>query len=124
VESVRKVSEGVRVDKLRRDSSFMILWEQTQEKVRTGQSFGAEEILKEENQRSRFAGEIHEVPSTVRSGRDCGGFSPQVQGESRAIGIRSSKFVEVRVLYLLKSRVTISRRNLDRGSRAGHVSEI
>jgi hypothetical protein len=76
VESVRKVSEGVRVDKLRRDSSFVILWEQTQEKVRTGWSFGAEEILKEENQWSGFAGEIREVPSTVRSGRDCGGFSP------------------------------------------------
>jgi hypothetical protein len=29
-ESVYKVSEGVRVDKLRRDSSFLILWERTQ----------------------------------------------------------------------------------------------
>jgi hypothetical protein len=42
--SVCKVSERVRVDKLRRDSSFVILWRRTQEKVRTGRSFEAEEI--------------------------------------------------------------------------------
>jgi hypothetical protein len=35
-EKCAKVSEGVRVDKLRRDSSFVILWEQTQEKARAG----------------------------------------------------------------------------------------
>jgi hypothetical protein len=57
-EACAKVSEGVRVDKLRRDSSFVILWEQTQERLRAGRSFGAEEILKEENQRPGFAGRI------------------------------------------------------------------
>jgi hypothetical protein len=50
---VCKVSEGVRVDKLRRDSSFVILWRRTQEKVRTGRSFRAEEILKEEESTAR-----------------------------------------------------------------------
>jgi hypothetical protein len=45
---VRKVSEGVRVDQLRRDSSFAILWEQTQEKVRTGQELWSRDFFKEE----------------------------------------------------------------------------
>jgi hypothetical protein len=53
---VCKVSEGVRVDKLRRDSSFVILWEQTQERFEQEEALEQEEILKEENQRPGFAG--------------------------------------------------------------------
>jgi hypothetical protein len=63
------------LEKLKRDSSFMILWEQTQEKARIGRSIGVEEISKEENRRTGFAGEIYEILLTVESGRSCVGFS-------------------------------------------------
>jgi hypothetical protein len=51
--SVCKFSKGIRVDKLRRDSSFVILWRRTQEKVQTGRRFRVEEILKEEESTAR-----------------------------------------------------------------------
>jgi hypothetical protein len=41
---MRKVSKGVRVDKLRRDSYFVIMGGRTQEKVRAGRSLEVEEI--------------------------------------------------------------------------------
>jgi hypothetical protein len=45
---VRKFSKGVKVYKLRRDSSFMILGGRTQEKVRARRSLEVEEISEKE----------------------------------------------------------------------------
>jgi hypothetical protein len=68
---VCKVSEGIRVDKLRRDSSFVIPWRRTQETVRRKfEQEGAldrEESLKGRNQRSGFTEEPCEIPLAVRS---------------------------------------------------------
>jgi hypothetical protein len=50
---VHNFSEGIRVDKLRRDSSFVIPWRRTQEKIRIGRIFRAGEILKEEESTAR-----------------------------------------------------------------------
>jgi hypothetical protein len=76
VENVRKVFEEVRVDKLRRDSSFVKTVGTDPGEDQTGRSCGAEEILKEENQRPGFVGQIREIPLTVRSGKSCTRFSP------------------------------------------------
>jgi hypothetical protein len=73
---VRKVSEGVRVDKLRRDSSFVILWRRTQEKVRTGRSFERKKSSRRRINGQGSQEEIREIPLTVRSWRSCEGFSP------------------------------------------------
>jgi hypothetical protein len=55
---VCKVSEGVRGIKLRRDSSFLILWEQTQEKVRTGRELEQEKSSRRRINGPGFAGRI------------------------------------------------------------------
>jgi hypothetical protein len=67
VSGVRKISEGVREIKLRRDSPFVILGRRTQEKVPIEWMFGAEGISKAKNQRPGFAGEAHEISTIVRS---------------------------------------------------------
>jgi hypothetical protein len=77
---VRKVSEGVRVDKLRRDSSFVTQWR------------SARKRLKEESSRRKILteripygggidgqvlqGETREEAPTVRSWKSCVGVSP------------------------------------------------
>jgi hypothetical protein len=61
--SVRKVSEGVREIKLRRDSSLCILWEQAWVRFEPRESLGAEGILKEENRQAGFAGRILRSPA-------------------------------------------------------------
>jgi hypothetical protein len=47
----------------------VLLWEQTQEKVRVEEALKQKKSLKKENQRPGFVGEIREVPLTVRSER-------------------------------------------------------
>jgi hypothetical protein len=68
-----KSLKGVRVDKLRRDSSFVILWEQTQERLEQ-----EEALEQKKSSRRRINGqgsqeENREIPLTVRSGRSCAG---------------------------------------------------
>jgi hypothetical protein len=60
---VRKVSEGVRVDKLRRDSSFLNVVGTDPGEVRTGKKLWSRKISKEENRWSGFAEENSRNPA-------------------------------------------------------------
>jgi hypothetical protein len=101
---VRKFSEGIKVDNLRRDSSFVIPWRRTQEKVRTGRSFREDEILKEEESKVRSHRGSSRSPADRQILEKLHGIYPlgtgRKQGPSRS-GL--SGFAEVGVSYLLKS---------------------
>jgi hypothetical protein len=104
---VCKVSEGVRIDKLRRDSSFVIPWRRTQEKVRIGRSFGAEEFFKEKkstarSRRGRFAKSRR--PSDL--GEAAWGLTLRRREEPRAIGISAHRDIGgSEVVGLLKNKI-------------------
>jgi hypothetical protein len=107
---VCKVSEGVRVDKLRGGSSFMIPWRRTQEKVRTGRSFRAEENLKEEESTTRSRRGALRSPADRQILEKLRGIYPLGAGRNQEpSGSGLSGFAEVGVSYLLKSQLVIPR---------------
>jgi hypothetical protein len=69
--SVHKFSEGIRVDKFRRDSSFVILWRRIQEKVRARKSVRLGEILEEEESMTRFRRGASQNPVDHQISRRC-----------------------------------------------------
>jgi hypothetical protein len=71
---VRKVSEGIRVSKLIRDSSFVISGRRTQARFELGE-LEVKEFLEEENPWPEYARENHEILLTIRYGEGCEGIN-------------------------------------------------
>jgi hypothetical protein len=73
---VRKFSEGIRVDKLRRDSSFVIPWRGPRRRFEQEGALEREKSLRRRNRRPGFAGRFAKSRRPSDLGEVARGFSP------------------------------------------------